>query len=296
MSRRAALLGKGRDGPYNIGLAVLIPPSLPRPRLDTPANPTQLSAVVVVHNEAHQLAACLERLDFADEIVVVLDRCTDGSKEIAASFTDRLVEGSWEREGPRRHAGIEAARGPWILEVDADERVNSVLAREIGAMVATSRDHYHRIPVANYIGDRLVQYGWGAYFGKSAYMGLFRKGYKSWGDERVHPRIRFRGREGEALETALNHYVDRDISDMIRRLDRYTTLRAADLRDSGDPGRLWPNIRRIFSRFYKCFIRRKGYREGLYGFLIALFAGLYPILSYAKARLEGSGDTGDEGA
>jgi len=45
-------------------------------------------------------------------------------------------------------------------------------------------------------------------------------------------------------------------------------------------------VRRIFSRFYKCYVGRKGYREGHYGFLIALFAGLYPILSYLKAHLE----------
>jgi len=82
------------------------------------------------------------------------------------------------------------------------------------------------------------------------------------------------------------HYVDRNISDMIRRLDRYTTARAADLRAAGDIGRFSSNIRRIFSRFYKCYVGRKGYREGPYGFLIALFAGLYPILSYLKARLE----------
>ena len=84
----------------------------------------------------------------------------------------------------------------------------------------------------------------------------------------------------------MDHYVDRDISDMIARLDRYTTARARDLRESGDIGSLGHNIRRIFSRFYKCFVARKGYREGVWGFLIALFAGLYPILSYLKARLE----------
>src|SRR3546814_10081658 len=45
-------------------------------------------------------------------------------------------------------------------------------------------------------------------------------------------------------------------------------------------------IRRIFSRFWKCYVGRRGWREGPYGFLIALLAGLYPILSYLKARLE----------
>ena len=43
---------------------------------------------------------------------------------------------------------------------------------------------------------------------------------------------------------------------------------------------------RIFSRFIKCYVSRKGYKEGGYGFLIALFAGLYPIISHIKARNE----------
>ena len=82
------------------------------------------------------------------------------------------------------------------------------------------------------------------------------------------------------------HYVDRNISDMIHRLDRYTSARALDLRDSGELGTFGRNVRRIFSRFWKCYVSRRGYREGQYGFLIALMAGLYPILSYLKAHLE----------
>jgi hypothetical protein len=58
------------------------------------------------------------------------------------------------------------------------------------------------------------------------------------------------------------------------------------LRDSGDIGSYVRNLRRIPTRFWKCYVSRKGYREGPYGFLIALCAGLYPILSYLKARLE----------
>jgi hypothetical protein len=73
---------------------------------------------------------------------------------------------------------------------------------------------------------------------------------------------------------------------MLQRLDRYTSARALDLRDSGDIGRFGRNLRRIGSRFWKCYVGRRGYREGLYGFLIALCAALYPVLSYLKARLD----------
>jgi glycosyltransferase involved in cell wall biosynthesis len=245
-----------------------------------------LSALVVAHNEERQLAACLERLAFADELVIVLDRCSDGSRVVAERFTSRILEGAWEREGDRRNTGIEACRGQWILEVDADERVSPALAAEIGQVIAASRFDWHEIPVDNYVGDRLVRWGWGASFGRSAYPGLFRKGAKRWGPQRVHPALEFIGEKGPVLNSRLDHYVDRNLSDMIQRLDRYTSARARDLRESGELGSYAANLRRIFSRFWKCYVSRRGYREGPYGFMIALCAGLYPILSYLKARLE----------
>lgn len=245
-----------------------------------------LSALVVARNEAAQLADCLSCLGFADEIVVVLDRCEDNSRDIARQFTERIVEGAWEREGPRRNAGIAACRGAWIVEIDADERVDAALAAELREFAENSAADWHLIPVDNYVGERLVRWGWGASFGRSAYAGLFRRGAKRWGVGRVHPAIELSGMQGPALGARLRHHVDRDISDMLCRLDRYTTARAQDLRDGGDIGTFARNLRRIPSRFWKCYVARRGYREGAWGFLIALCAALYPMLSYLKARLE----------
>ena len=250
-----------------------------------------ISALVVVHNEEKQLARCLEGLQFADDIVVVLDRCTDGSSYIAAGFGGKLLEGEWVLEGDRRNAGIDACPGPWILEVDADERISSELAQEIRNLIGSSGADWHDVPVDNYVGERLIRYGWGASFGRGAHAALFRKGTKRWGRERIHPKLTFEGTKGDRLVSPISHYVDRDISGLIRKLDSYSTAHAQDLRDSGDIGSFAHNVRRIFSRFYKCYVARKGFREGPYGFLIALLAGLYPILSHLKARLEtGAGD------
>lgn len=245
-----------------------------------------LSALVVAHDEEHQLADCLACLDFADEIVVVLDRCRDRSREVARRYSARLVEGAWEREGPRRHAGIAMCRGVWIIEVDADERVTPELAAEIRRVAAASTAVWHLIPVDNYVGTRLVRWGWGASFGRSAHAALFRNGAKQWGDQRVHPTVSLAGEQGKTLSSRLHHHVDRDISEMLQRLDRYTSAHAQDLRESGEIGSYGRNLRRIVSRFCKCYIGRRGYREGPYGFLIALCAALYPILSYLKARLD----------
>lgn len=245
----------------------------------------RLSCLVVAHNEEAQLADCLVRLAFADEIVVVLDKCTDGSKAIAEAFGATLVEGSWEIEGPRRNAGIDACTGDWTLEVDADERVPPDLAAEIRTAIETAAPGHFLVPFDNYIGDRLVRYGWGASWGVNSAPRLFSRGAKRWGDQRIHPSLDLQGRP-RRLAARMVHYVDRDIADMIRRLDRYTAARAADLRASGRIGTLPGNIRRAFSRFFKCYVSRKGYREGAWGFLIALFAGLYPLLSHLRARLE----------
>lgn len=246
----------------------------------------RISALVVAHNEADQLGDCLATLGFADEIVVVLDDCTDGSRNIAARFTDRLLEGDWPLEGARRNGGIEGCAGPWVLEIDADERVSDALAEEIRAVIGASEAAWHLVPIDNYLGGRLIRYGWGASFGRGAHAALFRKGAKQWGNERVHPTLIFSGEAGKRLSAPIIHHVERNISGLIRKLDSYSTAHAADLRDSGDIGSFGHNIRRIFSRFYKCYIARRGYREGGYGFLIALLAGMYPILSYLKARLE----------
>jgi glycosyltransferase involved in cell wall biosynthesis len=248
-----------------------------------------LSVVVCAHNEEPVLEACLQRLSFADEVVVLLDRCTDGSEAIARRYADRTVSGEFPLEGPRRAAAVAAARNEWVLEIDADEIVLPALAAEVRALVDSAPDaDYFQVPVDNYVGDHLIRHGWGGSFGTTSVARLFRRGVKAWGLEHVHPTVRFSGREGAILRHGIVHHVDTDIGDMMRRLERYTALRAVDL--SARPrGGVASNLFRAVRRFYKCYVGRKGYREGDWGVLIALMAALYPLLSTLRARLEAEG-------
>lgn len=247
----------------------------------------RLSALVVARNEAARLPACLATLGFADEVVVVLDRSTDASAEIARAAGALLLEGEWALEGDRRNAGIAACPGDWILEIDADERVPSELGAEIRKTIETSTDAFHRVRIDNYVGDRLILHGWGGSFGTTLKPILFRKGAKHWRGQRVHPGLDWTGSEGaRIIAHGIRHEVDRDISDMLRRLDRYSSAKAADLLAAGNIGTLGNNLRRFVSRTFKCLIGRKGYKEGGWGVLIALCAGLFPLLSHLKARLE----------
>src|SRR5260370_2860502 len=78
----------------------------------------RLSALVVARNEAERIGPCLERLGFADEVVVLLDRSTDRTAELARDRGARVVEGDWALAAERRNAGNPAWAGACILEVD----------------------------------------------------------------------------------------------------------------------------------------------------------------------------------
>lgn len=247
---------------------------------------TKLSALVCVRNEEARLAQCLARLAFCDEIVVVADRCVDGTEAIALDMGARVISGAFPLEGRRKRVGVEACTGDWIIEIDADELVPAALAHEIRrALEGTAAGDYFQLPVDNYVGERLVRRGWGGSFGTSSVARLYRRGVKHWKDHRVHPGVTFTGALAGALTTPIRHKVDDDIADMVARLNRYTDLRALDLADAANAKLgLGDNLFRGLRRFVKCYWSRKGYKEGELGLLIALMAGLYPILSCLKAR------------
>ena len=158
------------------------------------------------------------------------------------------------------------ARGAWVLEIDADERVAPELAAEIRRIAEHStgilapdpgRQLYRRAAGALGLG-RLVRQVALCRALSQRRQALGRRARASRGDV-------VRARRGRRSTARLVHHVDRNISDMLARLDRYTSARAKDLRESGDIGSYARNLRRIVTRFWKCYVGRRGYREGPYG-------------------------------
>lgn len=244
---------------------------------------TKLSALIVAHNEDSILDDCLKRLAFADEIVVVLDNCTDGTRDIALQHDAKLVEGNWDIEGERRMIGIDACAGPWILEVDSDEWIEDALTKEVENAVRADNFDFCFIPMHNLVHGRWIKYGWMAALAPDLKSSLFRKGHKTWGMERVHPNVSFEGRRGPDLTYGIQHHLAADISSLVRRFNRNTSNRALDLVDREDYGRTRTMVRKSFSRFWKCYVSRKGYREGGVGLLISILSALYPLVSHLKA-------------
>ena len=98
-----------------------------------------ISALIIARNEESSIEDALASLNFVDEIVVVLDRSVDKTKEKAKKFTKIIYSGSWTCEGKRRNFGLSKCKSDWILEIDSDEVVSKKLADEILFKTNTKR-------------------------------------------------------------------------------------------------------------------------------------------------------------
>ena len=224
-------------------------------------------------------------LGFCDEIVVVADRCTDRTQEIARQFGARVIDGIFPLESQRKTAGVVASHGEWILEIEPAESVDPALAYEVRAAIhGRPRGDWYHVPFANYVGDRLVRRGWGGDFGPASAPRLYRRRVKRWQAGRVRPETTLAGACAGAIETPLRRRADADVGQMIGRLDRQTALRAQDLADRGEPGTLGANLLDGLHQFWSSYLVRRGLREGEVGLLIALMCALDPILSGLRAR------------
>ena len=243
-----------------------------------------LSCLVIARNEEKNLEKCLTNLIFSDEIVVVLDRSIDNSKEISTKFTHSVFEGHWEFEGDRRNFGISKCCMKWILEVDADEIVSKSLAKEIVKVTKESNHDYHYINLLNYVGNYPIKNGWMACLAPDGKFSLFKKGSKRWGNQRVHPDYYLSGKKGPVLKLPIDHFMSKNTSDLLIRFNRNTDLRALDIVQRKGFKKKDLSIRKIFSRFFKCYFLRKGFKEGIIGFLISILCGLYNLISAIKSK------------
>lgn len=142
------------------------------------------------------------------------------------------------------------------------------------------------IPRKNFLGSCWLQWG-GQY--PAPQLKLFRKDKFKWEEVEVHPRAFLEGECGH-LKSPLLHYTYRDFGDFIKKLNSQTTLEA----------KKWINLYKVNPRkanykmnglhvFWRCldrFIRtyfvKRGFKDGFIGFMVAFFASLYQIVSYAK--------------
>ncbi len=242
-----------------------------------------LSALIVARNEQNNIKECLESLSFVDEIVVVLDRTNDDTKRITKKYTKKIFSGSWEFEGDRRNFGIKKCCSDWVLEIDADEIVSEKLSFEIKKNILDEDIDFFYLPLLNFVSGKKIKYGWMACMAPDGKFCLFKKNCKTWENESVHPNYNLKGKKGENFTIPMIHNMSKKISDLIVRFNRNTSLHARDLRQTKSNYNRLFSVRKIFSRFLKCYFFRKGYKSGIIGLLVSILCSIYPYVSATKA-------------
>jgi glycosyltransferase involved in cell wall biosynthesis len=239
-----------------------------------------LSVVIIAKNEEANIQESLKSVfGWADEIIVVDDYSTDKTSEIARGFGRVLVR-KMENEGIHRNWAYAQAKNSWVLSLDADEKVSPELREEISGVINTTSHVCFDMPLRNYIGNYWVRHG-GWY--PASKVRLFRKEKFKYEEVQVHPRIFVDGTSGHLTKDII-HKGYPDLEHFLNSVNRQTTLEAQKWLDTGRKFTWGHMLWRAIDRFFRRYIRKQAFRDGMYGFLIAYFDSLYQFLSYVKYR------------
>ncbi|MHB1487048.1 MAG: glycosyltransferase family 2 protein [Acidimicrobiales bacterium] len=241
-----------------------------------------LTAVIVAKDEASMIDGCLDRLGFADEIVVVVDqRTTDDTAFRANARGARVVFHEFSGFADLKNRGLDEATTHWVLIVDADERVTGALAAEIAAAIsADSTPAGYRIPIANvFFGQRMHHGGW---TGEEP-VRLVRRGTARFQGQ-LHETLVFGDRElPGTLTSPLVHFSHRSILDSLAKTMAWADVQANELLARGHPPVTGRTLAKVATReLLWRLVRRSGWKDGTPGIIEALYQPLSLVAVYAR--------------
>jgi len=237
-----------------------------------------ISVVIVTKNEESNIEDALKSVADAKEIIVVDSFSTDRTVDICRRYTDRVYQHEWQGFALQKQTAVDYAEGPWVLILDADERVTPELKAEVLKNIHGTDVNGFYMPRENYfIGKRIRHGGWWP----DHTLRLFKKDRGRLGPREVHESVIVEG--GTAyLKNPLRHYTYRSVSDFMERMERYSTLAAKEIiKNSGRAGLISLVIKPPFT-FLKMYFLRLGFLDGTRGFMLAVLYSFYTFLKYAK--------------
>jgi glycosyltransferase involved in cell wall biosynthesis len=180
---------------------------------------TPVSVLVCTKNEERNLPACLEALKFADEVVVLDSFSDDGTVALAQALGAKVVQREFDNFSAQKNWALDNLdfRHPWVLIVDADERITPKLAREIAAAIRQPGDKAgYYVARKNFFAGVWIRHG-GWY--PDWNLRLLRRGRGHYEARLVHEHPLLDGPAGY-LENPLIHY---DYKGIERYFDRHNT-------------------------------------------------------------------------
>ena len=242
-----------------------------------------ISVCIITKNEEKKIRDCLESVRWADEIVVVDSHSTDATVDICRQYTDRIIVRDWRGHIEQKNFAVDSATHPWILSLDADERVSGELGKEIEELINSGQlekaDGYRMPRLVNYAGKWIRHCGW--YPGYK--IRLFRKDKGRWGGENPHDLVTCKG-ETRTLKGDLLHYSFDSVSDHLKTIDFFTTISAKEFLKKGKTGGLCSLIFRPIWCFFKMYFLQLGFLDGRAGLSICTLSACHVFVKYTKLR------------
>jgi glycosyltransferase involved in cell wall biosynthesis len=238
-----------------------------------------LSVTIITLNEADHIAAAIDSVSWADEIVVVDSGSSDDTSAIARSKGARVECRGWTGYVDQKNFAAGLARHDWIFSLDADERVTPELAAEVRSLLATDPPlHGYRVPRTTFHFGRWIRT---TDFYPDFQTRLYDRRRARWRGKYVHESVDVDGAVGR-LQTELQHYSYRDLSDHLTRINHYTTLAARQMYESGRRTGALDLLVHPPAAFLRNYVLRRGILDGTAGLTLSLVNAYSVFLKFAK--------------
>ncbi|SRR6266498_1890070 len=240
----------------------------------------ELTALVTSYNEEANIQDCLESVRFADAILLVDSFSTDRTLEIARAIPGvRILQREYFGSAAQKNWAMDQIETPWILIVDADERVPSALAEEIlGILEGGPRGDTYSIRRENVMVDRVMRHsGWST----DKVVRLIRKGTARYPNRRVHADIPPDG-STTVLAQPMRHVTFRSFDQYLEKLHRYALWGAADLWRRGRRSGPVQLTLRPFWRFLRMYFVQAGFLDGRHGLVLCGLQAYGVFLKWAR--------------
>ncbi len=240
----------------------------------------KLSVIIICKNEAHAIARCLQSVAWCDEIIVLDSGSGDETVDICRRYTQNVYQTDWPGFGKQKNRALSYATGEWVLSLDADEWLTPELKAEICQVIAAPRADGYWIPrLSSYCG-RVIYHG--SWRGDSV-LRLFKKAKARFSDDAVHEKVVLTG-VAARLTFAIGHESFRDLSEVLQKMDQYSTLGAQMRYAQGQRATLWQAVLHGVWSFFKSYVVKLGFLDGAEGFLLAVSTAEGSFYRYAKLR------------
>jgi len=252
--------------------------------------PMPLSVIIISKNEAAQIGACIDSvLPLAAQIVVLDSGSSDDTVAIArAKGATVVITPDWPGFGPQKNRALDLATQPWVLSIDADERLTPDLAREIRQVIARQEgtlDAYKMPRLSSFCGRWIKHSGWWPDY----VVRLFRRGSARFSDAAVHERVETRSKVG-VLRGHFLHDTYPTMDHCMQKMVRYASDAAVMMHARGKRASIWSAIGHATWTFLRMYCFKRGFLDGREGFIIAVTGAMGSFLRYSKLMYLSKGD------